>query len=515
MNKDAIYPLYLEQMQGLQQFRQSYHGHYRTEALESDDPELQRLTEALAYCSAHAQHLGQASFKQHQRTLVAQVYPFMLSPLPAKTLVQLQPSEKLPQRMTIKAGTELHLASESGTAAIFRTCRDLPLLPMTLQRVDAKTLGLRDVEVSLSFRAFKRQFQAPGTIPILLDIYQDVLQTLKVLYAFESAKCSASFDNSESRYPCAFTVPNEVFYPGMHPVESTRQKLHHPSSEFCTEWRVNQSPASWQEITLHVRVKSDLLPGWQTDYFKPFCVPIINLQRANAKRLKVDGTQAHFPILPQEGDTLSTLHSVLGVYQIEQQNRRPLPPNMINSAVAKNSRVPGFDIDWHSEKNDVRTLNLNLPTAFTRPCSVDVEAHWHQPEFSTVFWQKMQVSPLALEVPGVTFSLIGQRTKYQASNVSSEMLNSLLGVRSHEVLTPWHVNAIVTILSLEWNEVFELISESYMGAVALSGPNQFAVQINLTSQHLPLIRLFLSYLEAVIRTWFAPQNVNLTLELLA
>ena len=165
------------------------------------------------------------------------------------------------------------------------------------------------------------------------------------------------------------------------------------------------------------------------------------------------------------------------------------------------------------DAQQVATLDLNLPTAFADPCIIDIEAYWHQPNFSQVFWQKIRVTPLAMDIPGLSWQITGPKIKQQGEKLQSESLNSLLSVRANEVLAAHHINALVSFLSLEWAKEFDLIAEGYLGAVPSAEPNQFALRLRLSNEDRALAQLFLAYLQRLVRIWFVPQTIKLTLEL--
>ena len=117
---DKIYQLYLTQMQGLSSFRKEYQSVYSTASLDQDDPELKRLTEAIAYCSAHAQAIGQRTIETYHQRLVTQIHPYVVSPLPAKTLLALN-TQNVKETFNIEKGSTIQLETEEGHNALFKT----------------------------------------------------------------------------------------------------------------------------------------------------------------------------------------------------------------------------------------------------------------------------------------------------------------------------------------------------------------------------------------------------------
>ena len=520
-----IYPLYLEQLQGLQSFRQAYHGVYQTQALERDDPELKRLTEAIAYCTAHAQYQGERAMAARQRNLMAQIHPYMITPLPAKTILQVKPTEKLKAAFMLESGSVFQLQAESGEPAQFQTCRPLKVLPLRYTELETRPSGLRGLELRLNFTAMSLQTEAPGEIPVYLSVCNDFRHTLLLYQTLQKADVvtSAYFDQGDVAMPCEFKCHESEFIPGMHPVETCRQQLHFPYAQFFVTLDIAKAPEQWRTLTISFSLKQrDLLPTWQTEYFQPFCVPMINLYNAAAKRIQADGTQVNYPVSPPSLESSWALHSIQGVYQQRGKQRTPLLPSVIQAALEQATQSHTFSLSYDEQQV---TLDLNLPQAFKSPCSIDVDACWHQPDFSQHFWQKVQVTPFTIDMPGVNWQLAEPRQIHQlAANQEknqSSALNGLLAVRANEVIEPKHLNALLTYLSAEWSSEFDVIAEGFMGVERKDGTggierkdecNHFALQLRIPNTALPVANLFLHYFQHMVNAWFAPQSVQLSLK---
>ncbi|MDN3484450.1 type VI secretion system baseplate subunit TssF [Pseudoalteromonas sp. APC 3224] len=510
MNKDSIYPLYLEQLQGVRDFRESYYGKYKTQALERDDPELQRLTEAIAYCSAHAQIEGQKALRAYQANLIGQIHPYMMAPLPAKSILNLVPNEKLPNSVSLKAGTELFVQSESKDLAVFSTCLEMKVAPLVYEGLTTERQGLKELNLKLNFKALSEQQNSPGKLPILLDVCQDVQQTMSLYQAVEQAECYITFDKMDSPYPCKKVMNQQAFYPGMNPIESCRQYFHFPQAQFCIDIDMQKAPATWRYLTVNLRVRVDANTNWQKGNFKPFCVPVINLQKKAAQRIKVDGKKVNYPVFTQEQEQHAEVHSILGVYKLIGQNRTPLLPSVLHNSLSVDNAIPSYGINWSASPN--LALDLNLPEAFSNPVNVEVEALWHQPRFSNTFWQKTHVAPLKMDMPGLDWQLTGTKVKHREAERSIEYLTSLLELRNNEVVTVEHIHSLITILSTEWDSVFDIIGEGYEGVIELKEPQKFAIRLKLDKDNKALAKLFLDFFQRAVEAWFATQTVTLKIE---
>lgn len=97
------------------------------------DPDVERLLEGFAFLTARIRERIDDAVPEIVEALAELTLPHSLRTVPACSIVELQPhATALRERMTLPAGTELAAREVEGTSCIFRTTRDLDLLPLTL-----------------------------------------------------------------------------------------------------------------------------------------------------------------------------------------------------------------------------------------------------------------------------------------------------------------------------------------------------------------------------------------------
>ena len=103
------------------------------------DPYVERLLEGFAFLSARVHLKLDAEFPRFTQGLLETVYPDYLCPLPAMTIVKIEPEEQegaLAPGFVIKRGTLMRsqLARGERTACTFSTAQDVRLLPLAIPK---------------------------------------------------------------------------------------------------------------------------------------------------------------------------------------------------------------------------------------------------------------------------------------------------------------------------------------------------------------------------------------------
>lgn len=97
------------------------------------DPDVERLLEGFAFLTARIRERIDDAVPEIVEALAELTLPHCLRTVPACSVVEFQPhATALRERMTLAAGTELGAREVDGTSCIFRTARELDLLPLTL-----------------------------------------------------------------------------------------------------------------------------------------------------------------------------------------------------------------------------------------------------------------------------------------------------------------------------------------------------------------------------------------------
>ncbi|MGD8989677.1 MAG: type VI secretion system baseplate subunit TssF, partial [Syntrophobacterales bacterium] len=129
---DDLYKVFLEQMHELENFRMSYAAMHPAIPLEREDPDVRRLTEAMAYFAARTHLAGIRNIIEFRRRIFQQFFSYLLTPLPAMGMIRAALSGKFSEPVVLPKGTEIAVSSETKGTAIFRTLHDLRILPLSV-----------------------------------------------------------------------------------------------------------------------------------------------------------------------------------------------------------------------------------------------------------------------------------------------------------------------------------------------------------------------------------------------
>lgn len=501
-----IHQIYLSQLQGLEQFRSQYQSAFATAALDRDDPELKRLTEAIAYCTAHTQQAALSSLRRHEQQLLIQTHPYMATALPAKTIIQAHPDAKMTMRYQIEAGTPFAIQNEDFKTAMFSTCNALALQPVQLSQLDCAPRGLTDQTLRLRFDAFTQMHEAPAELPFYLNVCNDFNATLALLTALqdEETRLEATFDNDTQRIPCTLVFRQPECQFGMHPIETVRNLLHFPYAYFCLALSIKQAPKHWHSFYLNIHLKQHrTLPALSKDCFRLFCTPAINLYQTQAKSIWCDGTRSQYTIVGDEPEV--EIHSVRGVFQHLGDKKLPLLPSLLSQA----------DNTYNLTKNDQQhwELDLNLPDAFAEPRTVSIHANGHNPAFSPWLWHKLTATPNKMELPGVTWSLNEARQVCALAHKNSALPPMyLLAISSNEVVTTKHLTELFYVFTTQLAREFDVITLGFRGVEATSDPAHFTMLISYEDASELTARLFIRIFEMGVNHWFGVQHIRLHLQ---
>lgn len=101
------------------------------------DPDVERLLQGVAFLSARIRQMHDGELPQLARTLLEALYPALLRPVPAASIVQFGPAEHARfDSMNIAAGTAVRARDDNGAAFGFRTRSEVALLPLAPLRCE-------------------------------------------------------------------------------------------------------------------------------------------------------------------------------------------------------------------------------------------------------------------------------------------------------------------------------------------------------------------------------------------
>ena len=129
---ERLYKLFLEQMFELENFRMTYAQMHPTSPIEREDPDVKRLTEAIAFFASRTHLAGISHIKALHRRIFQQFFPYLLSSIPSMGIIKPKLSGQFVETVFLPRGTQIAVTPESDDAAIFRTTQSLNILPISV-----------------------------------------------------------------------------------------------------------------------------------------------------------------------------------------------------------------------------------------------------------------------------------------------------------------------------------------------------------------------------------------------
>lgn len=100
-----------------------------------EDPHVSRLIESFAFLTARVRQTIDDSFPELTEALIGILYPEFHAPYPSHTIAQLRVIKDNPFPQTIEQGRDLYVQGESNGDCIFKLCREVNVLPVSLEKI--------------------------------------------------------------------------------------------------------------------------------------------------------------------------------------------------------------------------------------------------------------------------------------------------------------------------------------------------------------------------------------------
>jgi len=425
---DNLYKLFLEHMHELENFRMSYAALHPATPLDREDPDVRRLTEAMAYFAARTHMAGIRNIVDFRRRIFQQFFSYLLTPLPAMGIVRPKLTGQFSEPVSLPKGSEIALSSETKGTAMFRTLHDLRILPLSLVELKMLLLPNRGFRVLLSLRAPYSRSDDIGHLRFHINHLDDYQASLRVLHALKKhmRKASVVFDEKVSEEtrgtPCevSFGAPRDVDkeeWP--HPLQQERFFFHFPQQELFLTVQLPSQVRNWREFTIFF----DLDSQWprsmmlNQDVFQLFAVPIANLNRAMAQPVLSDGTRERYSIRHPEPEYKFHFHSTKGIYRVKDNSMVPMRAGILSGGSGS------YEIEESVDSAGVRRnwLTLHFPEAFQEPQTIAIDALWLQPWFSEALGERLQAETFDRNIVGLNWELIGNIVPHAVNTFQAEM----------------------------------------------------------------------------------------------
>ena len=538
MPKDPIEKAFLAELEAIEKFRISYTGAFPNVPLAREDPDVRRLIEAMAMFTARTRLAAERNVGQGMVRIFRQHFPFLLSPVPAMTMLKASPSSRYVDVTQIPRNTEVRAGHDPGRDAPervyrFRTLAKLRILPIRLDSINLYRPGGRGFRIVLGFAsAFPRNDEI-GELRLYVNHLNDFLSSLTVLHALKTHLVSASVVFGEKVKDDTVGQPCEVSFGAPpatvdelddynHPLELARSFFRLPQQELYLMVHGIRAPRNWERFAVCL----DVDEAWPTELrlsaeaFQLHVVPIVNVLKAMANPIECDGTRERWPVKHPEPSARYVPHSVLGVYRMTRDGLSPMKPAVVGARGDTYEAI----IEGRGERRGA-WVSLNLPDAFEEPERVVVDAMWHQPGLGGITASELRVRLADRMVDGVTFACAGPLVGHFDSDLEEdrEALLQLLSIKNQRFLGLDDLALLLRALGADRQKYFSKVVASIRDLSVRTAPYarrsagfKYTYEVtfdDLDSSDVPVVDLFCGKLLEILTAWSTEEIVELVARL--
>lgn len=458
MSRDEIDRLLVGELRVLEELRREHVSRYPGSRIEREDPDIQRLIEAMALFSVRTRLSLQGNLQHTWRRLFASYFDFLLAPLPSSAIVQAAVSPRLVESVTIERGAQLRLTTHTGLSATFTTTAELRILPIALESVEyERRTGHQRLLLRFSTR-FPRT-DAVGLLRLFVSCAGHYESALQMQYQLRAhlLRASVTYDPSgattsvREELPCAVSFGEVREAPlnddAINPQDGVRRFFHFPESELYVNVQVPQCPRPWQRFVIAFELGSDYLaePEPGRDTFQLFTAPVENRVRMPAAQILVDGTTVAHGIRHVDPGQRFSLLRVRGVFRLGERGAIPMRPAALSASDSEDS----YELEERPDDHHAgHYLMVRAPSALLTPLKLQADCEWHQPWFATAAVGKLRATLPHRSLDGVTLQLLGGVRAPHDSPLSrnAQGLLQLLSLRMKPVLSCEELLRVLDVL---------------------------------------------------------------------
>lgn len=387
----GLFEAYQRELEAVESFRERYRHLYPFAGLEREDPDVQRLVEALAFFTARTRRVAERALAGWERRALEEVFPHLCAPLPSMALLTVDGTERLVEARKLPACSEVIVHPERGDLdepapeVLYRTTRDLTVRPYDLDRarVALSRLGEDGWELVVPIRSAAPRVEPVGELALHLHPHGDLLSALRLHHALAHHVEEVRYLFPGTRQPerraraVSFVPAASAEDRFANPLERFRWLAHFPLGALVVRVDIDETPPEWHRLELRLR----LGPGWPRELSVPpgvlllNAVPVVNLHRALADPIPLDGTRARLLVAHPEPRLGLRVRELVGVYRSTPGGLAPVLPQSLAAP----------DADWYTVETEGRLatretwVDVHAPDAFDAHGAVVVEAEWYQP----------------------------------------------------------------------------------------------------------------------------------------
>ena len=532
MASEEIQQQVVSELRVLEELRRHHLTTHPDSALDRDDPDVQRMIEALALFSVRTRMSLQRNLQATWRRLFASYFDFLLAPLPSCAIAQATVSPRLVETLTVDRGTELRITTASGKTASFTALADLRILPITLESVEEiKQPG--DSRLLLRFTSRYPRTDAVGLLRLFLHcaghyesalgmLYQLRAHLVRATVVYDPAAAPGEGRPCEVSFGSLFAAPLDGELE--NPAESVRRFFFFPERELYLNVSVPRSERPWSTFVLALELGPDFAPELSPgrDSFQLFTVPIENRVRQLAAQITCDGTATSYGIRHVDPTHHFSLMGVRGVNRLTERGSLPLRPAALSAADSEDS----YEVEERGDGDRAgHFLLVRMPRALLKPAKLQLDCDWHQPWFAREAVGKLRVTTPQRSLDGVSLQVLGAVRAPALSPMQSDTqgLLLLLALRMKPVLSCEELRRVLDILGVctsgAYRRIPALLRDLRVEAAldsALRGSGMrhvYTAALERFPPHdEPLVWHFLEQIQKLLDLWNAEASVDLRVE---
>ncbi len=349
-----------------------------------NDPDVERLFEGFAFLTARIRRRLDAELPQLVHGMYALLWPELLRPQPAYTMMRFRPiREAVSSAQLIAAGTEVESVPVAGTRCRFRLCWPVLLQPLEAVAVSRVAAGGSEaiaMQLKLSAGVTTQQLRPA---PLRLYLHGDAYSTAMLYFHLLHELVAVTLQVDTADGIREISLPADCVTAGGFGADDTLladEDCAYPGHRLWREYfsfavkflcvdvqaglALQQLPAS-QSLILSFVLRRSLPRAVRIDddSLLLYCAPAVNLFAADAEPLRLDHQRSSYRVLPSgycSGHQL--VYSVDQVQGWDCQDRRQRPFALYLSPRAPAAAGTGSNGDYYYPLLQPRPFGDGLET---------------------------------------------------------------------------------------------------------------------------------------------------------
>lgn len=518
--------VYDEELAFLQAIQSRFLSLHQQTPIEYEDPDVKRLTEAMASFMAKGRIAGKKQIDQLHLRVFHQLLPYLSSPLASMGLLKAN-TQGLTEPTCIKMHTAFSIETEEGQLAQYRSLCSMPLQPISLNKIGHKQSQTyspnTDHSIILSLKALNRVPGQLSHLPLFLTYNDNYILSLqlKALLAKRLVSVTAMFDDAIERSgyfvfgECGVLdgsgyrpqTPTQEDSIQLHPIDHLRRFFQLPQQENYLNLYFDETPVQWSQCQIELKLNNNWPKSVKlsSEHFQLCVLGVENLLQEQAAPFTFDATQSTHAIRPPSTSPDLSLAKCLGVYKGAIKKRDIIKPGILKGG------NQAYEL-YHQSESSV-LIDIQFVEAFTNPIKITIDAIWHQPNFSHHLWQKLSARTLCLDIPNLHFTVFSTPVPcLQLNSNDPHGLMELSLLKNKDALSLEDIMFLLENLGSVFTREYRSIKPLIKSLKVESGKIYAFALNNHTDQQLPLINTFFLKLEYLITIWLANKKIKVKIQ---